>query len=499
VSSDAIPWRRLDSRVVWVDAVRILLSLLPGFIVMTVFQLRFDSFALWAVLVTTGLGVINAAEDLFRWLKTRYRITDERVEQRTGWLVRKYRFVPRDRVRSVDTTARLRHRLAGLRVVTIGTGEQAPSFALDAVSRRDAEVLRRELIDRTAGHAEDTTGHPGTVLARLRWSWIAYNLVNAWAFLVALFLLWGAYWGLQVVGVDLRRVILGLVDWQALGTGWTVAIAVGGVFLLGVGGLAANFVTENWDFRLARTTTADGGTALHTRQGLFNARDVYRDEARIRGVHLAEPLFWRWMGASELEVISTGLARWSVSKEPASKVLPRGPVGEAHRVAALVLADGLDPLRAPLRRHPPAALVRRLFWAVLIPVFAAAMCAWYGVTGALPAGAWLVPLAALPVTAGLAVVAYRSLGHGAVGPYLVLRCGLWSRSTAALQGRAVIGWTVRQSIVQRLLGLTTITVATAAGYKFYQAPDVGADEALRFVDEVTPGLLTEFLVEPPTR
>jgi putative membrane protein len=321
---------------------------------------------------------------------------------------------------------------------------------------------------------------------------MAYNLVNAWAFLVATFLLWGAYWALQVVGIDLNTWIRRVVDWEELGLGWSIVVIVGGIYAIGVVGLALNFVTENWGFRLTRTITEDG-TALRTKQGLFQTREVHRDERRIRGLHIGEPLFWRWMGAADTEVISTGLSNWSVSKEPGSKILPRGPIGEARRIAALVLTDGHLPMDAPLRRHPRAALHRRLFWAILVPGSIAGLLAWLDATNVVPGHFWLFAIGLMPVTCLLAVIAYRALGHTIVGPYVVLRCGLLSRSTAALQNRAVICWTVRQSIVQRWLGLMTVSAATAAGYRFYQAPDLAADKAVTFIYDATPGWMAGFL------
>ncbi|NEC21763.1 PH domain-containing protein, partial [Streptomyces parvus] len=76
---------------------------------------------------------------------TRYRITASHVELRTGVLVRVRRSIQRDRIRSVDIEAKPRHRLAGLRVVKIGAGQQAAAgdsaLSLDAVDTAAARAL----------------------------------------------------------------------------------------------------------------------------------------------------------------------------------------------------------------------------------------------------------------------------------------------------------------------------------------------------------------------
>jgi putative membrane protein len=511
VPSSDEPWQRLDSRVVWVDAVMFLISLMPSILALVVFDVDFtdSAFGIWPLAVATFLGMYGAISDVFRWAKTRYRITDERVEQRVGWFVRKYRYVPRERIRSVDSTARLRHRVARLRVVHIGTGEAQPSFALDAVSEATFERLRRELLrvppattgigatdttERGDDPAEPAPAATETTIAELRWSWIFYNVINIWAFLVAAFMLWSAFWVLQIFNVDLRDVLRDVTDWDELGTGWAVAVATVGTFLIGVVGLGIGFVTDNWNFQLVRTTTADS-TALLTRRGLLQTREVYRDDRRLRGIHTSEPLFWRWIGLTETEVISTGLAGWKAGQDSASTILPRTSIAFARQVAALVLPDGVVPLDAPLHPHPRAALYRKLVWAVTVPGTIAGLLAWLGATDAVADWLWLLPVALFPVTPALAVVAHRAQGHTLVGPYLVLRSGLSRRATTALQTRAVIGWKFRQSLLQRLLGLKTVGVSTAGGTRHYEAPDFAADEAVAFAVQASPEMFAAFLVD----
>lgn len=52
---------------------------------------------------------------------------------------------------------------------------------------------------------------------------------------------------------------------------------------------------------------------------------------------------------------------------------------------------------------------------------------------------------------------------------------------------------VRESLLQRRLGLRTVSVMTAAGTGGYTVPDLAADESLRFADRAAPGLLGPFL------
>jgi putative membrane protein len=482
-------WQRLDVRMVWINAAKFLLSLIPGVLGLFVFATG-DVWSLsgpvWPLVIASAAGIVSTVLDVKRWLTTRYRVTGERVERRTGWLVRRYRHVPRDRIRNVDTSAKPRHRLARLRVVHIGTGAASMSsaFKLDALSVAMARQLRDELMPERDDVRE-------TAISRARWYWVFYNIFHVWAFLAAALFLGSLWLSLQTIGVDLLAVLGDLFRWADLGLRLSIVVGVAAAFLLGAAVLAADFFASYWNFELVRVT-GDDGSALLTRQGLFTTRTVHREDRRIRGIHLHEPLLWRWLRLAETKVITTGLRG---TREEMANILPRGPVGAARHAARSVFPDDLVPLEVPLNRHPRGALTRRLSWATWGPVLAAGLLAWLGTTGAVPQGFWPVLLVLLPVGWALAFVGYRALGHQLVGPYLVVRSGALGRSTSVLQQRAVVGWELRQTVLQRLWGRTTVGVLTSAGDRLYRAPDASTAQALAFIKGATPELADEF-IEP---
>jgi putative membrane protein len=115
-----------------------------------------------ALALVLGLGAL-------RWLTTRYRVTAERMELHSGLLFRQHRSVPRDRIRTVDVTARLLHRVFGLGVLRIGTGRNEPGhegeLTLDAVSAAEAERLRAVLLDRSTAATAHTADRAGAAAA----------------------------------------------------------------------------------------------------------------------------------------------------------------------------------------------------------------------------------------------------------------------------------------------------------------------------------------------
>lgn len=142
-------WHRLSARMIGVDLARAVLSALPALIAIA---LGIDPAGggLWPLVGVAIFGAAGAVIDALRWVFTRFRITDSHVELRSGMLLRVHRSIQRERIRSVDAEAKLRHRLGGLRVVVVGAGQQRSAgesaLRLDAVSVADARALQRTLL-----------------------------------------------------------------------------------------------------------------------------------------------------------------------------------------------------------------------------------------------------------------------------------------------------------------------------------------------------------------
>ena len=127
-----------------------------------------------ALAMTIAFGVL-------RWFTTTYRIEPDEVQLRTGVLQRKVVSVPRNRIRSVQTDARLLHQLLGLTVLRVSTGQQATGdteFALDAVRAGEVPRLRSILLADSLAHADAADRQqraPERLLARWHPSWLRYS------------------------------------------------------------------------------------------------------------------------------------------------------------------------------------------------------------------------------------------------------------------------------------------------------------------------------------
>jgi putative membrane protein len=492
-----VPWRRLDRRMLVVGPLSGLGRLVPVVAVLLITGgAQGDPVRLW---IAVGAAVAVVLAGVLRWQTTRYRITADRVELHSGWLRRQRRSVPRDRIRTVDLTAKLLHRAFGLSVVRVSSAAAAgPDMSgvlhLDAVSKTEAERLRRQLLDRSPPAADQPAEDDpqSQELARLDWAWLRYAPLT-FSSLAAMGALAGAVFNLVWdLGIDPREIdavedAAGALTAAPL---W-IGVAVIGLILLAVAVVGALLLfAERWfDYRLTREP--DG--TLRVRRGLLTRRSLSVSEQRLRGAEIVEPLLLRAGGGAKANAVSTGL-----TGEPSGGALqPPAPRAHAHRIASAALqVPETEITLASLRRHPRAALTRRLVRAI-VPVAVLAAAAF--TLGALLHVSWLGPvaLALVPIAGALGWDRYRNLGHRLTGGYLVTRSGSVIRRTVALQRTGVIGWTFRQTPFQRRSGLVSVEAVTAAGIGGYPVTDVAAADAVDLADATLPGLLTAFRSTEP--
>lgn len=495
-------WLRLDPRTVLVRVV-LFAGVLAGAALPVAFGLA-GSRPLWQAFawVATGFALALAADivaETVRYRRTRYRVGLERVELHTGLLVVQRRSLGRERVRSADLTANPSSASSAS-----SSSASAPASTPPAASPRSnstwspgpRERLRRELLARVTATAPDDPDHDNA-LAVLDPRWIRYAPVSFVAPALG-----GAAAGAVMQVSEWFGAQGEVIDWigdrfRDVSVPWMIADLILLATVAGVVGALGLWVEMWWNYRLEREP---GGTVRVSR-GLFTTRSVSLEERRLRGIELVEPLGVRLCGAARVDAVATGLSESGDDRHTDLKtLLPAVGRETADRVAAQVLREPEPPTAAPLAGHPRAARTRRLRWAlwsVGVPV---------AVLGAL--GLLLTPVllyvaaccavVLTPVAVLFALDAYRGLGHGVSGAYLVTRSGTVRRATVALQRSGVIGWTVRQSYFQRRAGVLTLTATTAAGAGAYDILDAGQSQGLTFAAGAVPDLLAPFLEPVPT-
>lgn len=484
-------WQRLDPRMLVVEP----LSELRRFLPVLVGALLAGGFArggglgweLLAVAVPVAIGVA-------RYLTTRYRILDGRVELRRGLLQRTLRTAQLDRVRTVDVTASLVHRVLGLATVRIGTGASAEQdLELDGLRAPQAQELREALLARAAHEApaadEDDPAAPPPPpperpVLRLDPGWARYAPFTSAGVVAAAALLGVASQALPDSAWRLDR----LPDLAPAGWGWLLLVTVG---VLGAAVSSAvlavlGYLVAHWDLTLTRTPTQ-----WRLTRGLLTTRETSVEDARLAGVVVREPLGLRVAGGAELGAVVTGLGE---GEKGTLTLVPPAPRAVVTGVAGTVLGDNRPtdaPLTAPLRTHGPAAVRRRRLRALAPAVALVSMAAVLVVADLLTAWSLVVAVLTLPVAIVLGEDRARALGHLATDGFLVARSGSLARRREVLGAEHVIGWTVRDTWFQRRSGLVTLEATTAGGSQRVRVLDVPEGDGLALAATLTPALLAE--------
>ncbi|MEO6792951.1 MAG: PH domain-containing protein [Mycobacterium sp.] len=458
---------------------------LPLLVAVVVFGSATDN-SVWVVAMVWVIAMVGVT----RWFTTTYRIEPDpeagRVQLRSGLLRRNVLSVPRNRIRSVETDTRLLHRLLGLTVLRVSTGQQAAGdgvFELNAVESSQVPGLRATLLAHTGQLAQSAAG-PGsaraTVLARWRPSWLRYSplslsgLVLIGAPVAALYQS-GAWAALQDSPLSRSWVDAAERFGMQQSAAVIVVLVVAASMLLAV---LRSLLTYG-NLVLSRSFGA-AGDVLALSYGLLRVREHSYDMRRLRGGTLRRPLLVRLFGGARLDAAMTGVTGAGES----SILLPPCPRATAEEVLTGLVADPVV-VTGPLRRHGPAAARRRWTRAMMLPVVAGVGLA-VAATGEVPLWCWPAWGGLTLCAALLAADRVRALGHRVDRYWLSARTGSWEQRRYCISTAGIIGWTVRQSWFQRRAGVATLIAATAAGVKAYRVIDVPQEWAWSVAAQASP-------------
>ncbi len=487
-------WQRLDPLMLLVHPIKEVLRFLPALLGLLIAGSASGGGQWWwnvvAIAAPVALGVA-------RYLTTSFRIAEGRVELRRGLLNKHVLSTPIDRVRTVDITASLIHRVLGLTTVRVGTGTASKlgedELALDGVRAHAAEALRSDLLHRTASpEARASAAAPDNarLVTRFEPRWLWYAPFTTSGLIIAAAALGAGSQALDALGLlEQFRIDAAAQEVARLSLVLLVPMLVVGLLLVASLLAVLGYVVTNFGFTVTYTRSDH---AWHLRRGLFTTRETSMDANRLRGVNVVEPLGLRLARGARLSAIVTGLNR---EQQGSSTLVPPAPQEVARRVAAEVLGT-TEPVATALVEHGPAAVRRRYTRALALPlVLTAALVAGVLAADVPPVWLWLAPAAVL-ASAGLGLDRARGLGHALLPGHLVARSGSLMRRRAILETPAVIGWTFTSTWFQRRVGLTTVLATMAGGRQSVTVLDVPEGTGTALARDAVPGLVSQFLEAP---
>lgn len=444
------------------------------------------------IAVVAAVAAVGAVVRILDWRLRTFSFDGDVLRVDHGVLSRNHRSLDVARIQQVEIQRSAVQRVFGLAAIRVETagGNAGPEVDLRVVTEADAVALRaavRASQLQLGGDGVDTddgdpSEPPTEQILQVPLRHVVLASVTG-ARLLVLPAVVGAL--LQFVGNQVTPFVDDLVDqaidaglagtapslggvrWSlvALGMVVTLALAAGSAIVVGV--------LRDGNFRIERR-----GEDLLISRGLLSTRDSVVPLRRIQLVEVKRNWLRRLLGYAAVRIASAG---GSIAGE--SRVMvPLLPAADLDALLSNLLPN--VPGVPALTSHPPAALRRALFRWLRPP--AALLALAYGVPALLPATEvaalqtarpylWLL----IPLSAGLAVVEYRQLGHAATELVVVARRGALSITTALAPVVKVQALTSRRSLFQRRLGLTTLLAHVAAPGAAVTVLDADVDDAAR--------------------
>jgi putative membrane protein len=440
--------------------------------------------------VLLGVLAVSVASRAIAWYRLSYEVTPQGVWHRSGLLQRRERFLPFERVQSVNLSENVLHRVFGVVRMTIESaagGQREGDIVLDAIGRREAESLRLRIARTQRAVSAPNAAASGTATA------VATAPVEAEGTLLrrvspAELALAGAVSGSIGPLAALAGGVVQLADDLLPETiGERIAVSATSLTVQGIVALIVAIAAIAWVLSIAGTLVRywgfelrESGDRLLLSYGLLDRRRVTVPRNRIQALTITEGLLAQPLGRGGLRFLSAG--DWSstsesgvllpvIARREIERLLPRIHPRLAVEVASL-----------PLERLPRRALSRYLLapaWGVLLLTGVAVFVLgrWTGLTWQ-----WgLLGLAVLPVAVAIGLAQFRTTGWW-VGPggELVVRSRPLERETMiTLRGRLQFTQ-VASNPLQRRAALATFTsvVPGAGGRIAIQHLDAADADAL---------------------
>lgn len=359
-------------------------------------DLRIAGLGLLAVLIG---GMLLGA---LSWWFTKYQLAPDALRVDSGFLFRRTRIIRFDRIQAIDVAQPLVARLFGMAELRMDVaGGSSSDGRLSYLTLDHAQRLRAILLATTSG-AAPTEGppveHPPLLVvptSRLLGATLLSSTVVGSA--------GGLIWLLVATTV---------FDYR-------IGLFAGLPLLLGVVSPIWKQVVGNHRFTL--TESPDG---LRTERGLFDLQRQTIPPGRVQGLLITEPLIWRRLGWSRVDLDIAGVAGHSGSGEAedvnaGAQLLP---VGDRQEVAGVIgrVLPGLDLSR--IEMHPAPGRVK-----------------------------WLRP------------IGWRYLAYGVDEQVLVTVRGWVSRRTSVVPHHKTQSVRLEQGPLQRRLRVANVHVDTPVG------------------------------------
>lgn len=450
--------KRLHPIAAVVNALRQLKELIIPFLVFVVFGSRGTNWDLFYFYGSIGVVVLIFVYGVLAWYRFTYRIEHGELRIEYGLIIRKKRYIPFERIQSLDLSEGILQRLFGLVKVKVetagsgGMGLQDGEAVLTAITKQDAEEIHNYLVSiKRTGKLElneqelefhddllykistkellmlaSTSGGVGVVI----------SAVLAFVFQFEEFIPYEQIFDGVEHFVQSGVVFVSIVVFAGFLLAWVIA-------LFGTMLKYANFTVRKVDNDLVIT------------RGLLEKRQFTIPLNRIQAVRVSENLIRQPLGYASAYLESAG---GSALDQESSKVIIL-PIVKKSRIPDLLgpyLSD--YQFRTNLTAAPRRAYIRYLLkgWILILPIIIGAI--WFF----RPWG--YAALVLLAISALWSFLNFKDAGWSIENGMLTLRYRSIVKSTVFMRKNKVQSFSVKESFFQRKKQLATVEAIVKSGH-----------------------------------
>ncbi|WP_338151914.1 PH domain-containing protein [Mesobacillus campisalis] len=446
--------KRLHPVAALIHALRQLKELLIPLLLFVVFGSR-GSGSLFYLAASAGTLIIVIGFGILTWYRFTYRIENRELRIEHGIFIRRKRYIPFERIQSLDISEGLLQRPLGLVKIKVetagGAGSEDAEAVLAAVTKEDAAFIHEMLVSVKKGRlsaSEEAEAEAETILYRITLRELLLLASTSGGVGVVISAVFAFVFQFEEF-IPYETVFKGLEDFASLGL-----IIITGVIFLGFLLVWVISVLSTM-LKYANFTLKKVENDFIITRGLLEKRQFTIPLNRIQAVRISENPLRQPFGLASVFLESAGGS--AVNEESAKViVLPIIKKGRVPKLLGPYLKEcefewSLAPApKRAFRRYLFRSSIMTLPLAVFFVIFFRPW-SWIG----------LLLLAASFLWAWLE---FRAAGWGLHGGYLALRFRTIGKNTVIMKKEKVQSISVKQSHFQRKKQLATIEVVVKSGH-----------------------------------
>jgi putative membrane protein len=391
---------------------------------------------------------------ILSWLRYTYRLEQNELRIEYGVFVRKKRFIPLERIQSLDLSEGILQRLCGMVKVKIetagGSGADEAEAVLSAISKDEARIIQEYVRaakspSQTIESAREIANEP--IYRITPPQLIVLSLTSGGVGVVISAVL--AFFSQLDDLIPYERLFRGVEQWAVSNLIMIILFVFGGFVVAWIIALIGTML-KYANFNVIKTERD-----LVISQGLLEKRQITIPLTRIQAIRINENIVRQWLGYASVMVESAG---GSASNQEGSKVmlLPLIKLQAIEEILGPYLTE--YQLKTNFNPVPKRALIRYVFrsWIIIVPIVAISI--FFLKT-------WgLLSLLLLAWCTFWGVLKYKDAGWNLAEQQLNLRFRTIVRSTVFIKKNKIQSLEVKESYFQKRKGLGSLEAFVKVGF-----------------------------------